>query len=71
MGGGGVEECLKRSLIDNKITNKHCKEEVLELIQESKADIEADPLLHTACLRDIHIYCSHVSKGAKRRTYRR
>ncbi|KAK9511032.1 hypothetical protein O3M35_005681 [Rhynocoris fuscipes] len=66
IGKGEVEECLKQALYNGQISNKLCKQEIIELLNEAKADIHADPLLYKACSRDIEFYCSHIQKGAGR-----
>lgn len=63
---GRVEECLKVALVDGRIMNRACKLEVAGLIEEAKADIHVDPLLHNACVTDIHKYCIDVPQGAGR-----
>lgn len=40
-----------------------------DLIEESKADINVDPLLQRACLLDITKYCDEVPQGAGRRKF--
>lgn len=54
------------ALIDGRITNRACKLEVAGLIEEAKADIHVDPLLHKACVLDIQKYCVDVPQGAGR-----
>ena len=58
---GKVEECLKLQL--NKIRSNKCKREVATLLQEAKADIEVDPLLHKACAKDLAQHCPDVPAG--------
>ncbi|XP_055546541.1 Golgi apparatus protein 1 isoform X1 [Wyeomyia smithii] len=60
---GKVEECLKQAFIEKKLINRACKLEVVELIQEGKADIYADPMLQRACAVDLLKYCSNVQSG--------
>jgi Golgi apparatus protein 1 len=64
-----VEECLKQALSHGSIENRACRLEVAGLIEESKADINVDPLLQRACLLDITKYCDEVPEGAGRREF--
>lgn len=66
---GQVEECLKQALSHGLIENRACRLEVAGLIEESKADINVDPLLQRACLLDITKYCDEVPQGAGRRKF--
>ncbi|XP_067853813.1 Golgi apparatus protein 1 isoform X2 [Heptranchias perlo] len=61
---GQVEECLKINLL--KITVESCKKEVLNMLQESKADIFVDPVLHAACGLDIKHQCASILPGKGR-----
>ncbi|XP_059848581.1 Golgi apparatus protein 1 isoform X1 [Hypanus sabinus] len=61
---GQVEECLKINLL--KITGESCKREVLNMLQESKADIFVDPVLHAACGLDIRHHCASILPGRGR-----
>uniref|UniRef100_A0A4W3HCX1 Golgi apparatus protein 1 n=1 Tax=Callorhinchus milii TaxID=7868 RepID=A0A4W3HCX1_CALMI len=61
---GQVEECLKINLL--KITGEGCKKEVLNMLQESKADIFVDPVLHTACALDLKHQCASILPGKGR-----
>uniref|UniRef100_UPI00398F775A Golgi apparatus protein 1 isoform X2 n=1 Tax=Pristiophorus japonicus TaxID=55135 RepID=UPI00398F775A len=61
---GQVEECLKINLL--KITGDACKKEVLNMLQESKADIFVDPVLHAACGLDIKHQCASILPGKGR-----
>lgn len=65
-GSGAVEECLKVALLNGQITNRVCRLEVAGLIEEAKADIHVDPLLHQACTADISRFCADVPQGAGR-----
>ncbi|KAI5736967.1 hypothetical protein M8J76_008902 [Diaphorina citri] len=60
---GSVEECLKRALVAGKIRDRACREEVAALIEEGRADINVDPLLHAACSLDLTKYCADVAPG--------
>ncbi|XP_067905765.1 Golgi apparatus protein 1-like isoform X2 [Heterodontus francisci] len=61
---GQVEECLKINLL--KILAEPCKKEVLNMLQESKADIFVDPVLHAACGLDIKHQCASIQPGKGR-----
>lgn len=63
---GAVEECLKKALVAGKIRDRACRLEVAGLIEEGKADIHVDPLLHKACSVDLSKYCSDVEPGNSR-----
>jgi len=63
---GQVEECLKVAFSDGRIPNRACRLEVAGLIEEAKADIHVDPLLHRACALDVTKYCIDVPPGAGR-----
>ncbi|CAN0329147.1 Golgi apparatus protein 1 [Lampetra fluviatilis] len=58
---GQVEECLKINL--PKIKSEGCRTEVFNILQESKADVFVDPVLHTACSLDLKHYCGGVAPG--------
>jgi Golgi apparatus protein 1 len=65
---GKVEECLKNQFtLDNKEMKEACRVQVAEMIEESKADINFDPLLQKACAVDVSKYCNMVPQGAGRR----
>lgn len=66
-GKGGTEECLKVALLRGHISSRACKLEVAGLIEEAKADIHVDPLLHKACSVDLNKFCFDVEQGAGRR----
>lgn len=63
IGKGEVEECLKEALKNGQIKNTLCKIEVVELLEESKADVKADPHLYKSCIKDLAQYCSSVAEG--------
>ncbi|CAH1270209.1 GLG1 [Branchiostoma lanceolatum] len=63
---GSVEECLKKKFSEKKITSKMCQTQVLRLLQEGKADIHVDPLLHQSCALDIKHYCAGIPAGEGR-----
>ena len=46
---------------------EECRMQIVDLIEEAKADINADPVLQKACAVDISKYCSDVPQGAGRR----
>lgn len=60
---GKVEECLKNNLLAKKLQTRACMEEVANLIEESQADINVDPVLHNACKIDLLKYCADVQQG--------
>ncbi|CRK92078.1 CLUMA_CG005670, isoform A [Clunio marinus] len=60
---GQVEECLKKQFVNKKIIAKQCKIEIATLIQEEKADIQADPILFNSCTADLLKFCSGVDGG--------
>ncbi|XP_049951626.1 Golgi apparatus protein 1 [Schistocerca serialis cubense] len=61
--GGAVEECLKNAFNKHRISNRECQIEVAGLIEEAKADIHVDPLLHKACGVDVSKFCSDIPQG--------
>jgi Golgi apparatus protein 1 len=68
-GSGQVEECLKLAFNNHRIMDRGCKLEIAGLIEEAKADIHVDPLLHQACGIDVSKYCGDIPQGAGRRKY--
>jgi Golgi apparatus protein 1 len=66
-GSGQVEECLKMAFSNHRIMAPGCKQEIANLIEEAKADIHVDPLLHQACGIDVSKFCGDVPQGAGRR----
>ncbi|ERL89133.1 hypothetical protein D910_06509, partial [Dendroctonus ponderosae] len=60
---GNLEECLKDALINKKIQTPECNVEVANMIEESQADIQVDPLLQQACALDLLQYCSEIAQG--------
>ncbi|CAG9567418.1 unnamed protein product [Danaus chrysippus] len=64
---GQVEECLKNALLNHKIVSAECAQEVVQIIEETEVDIEADPLLERACALDLLKYCKDLEHGAGRR----
>lgn len=62
-----VEACLKKALLDRKIVTIECEREVVQIIEESEVDIEADPLLERACALDLLKHCKDLEHGAGRR----
>nr|XP_022918978.1 Golgi apparatus protein 1 isoform X1 [Onthophagus taurus] len=63
---GTAEECLKNALLKKQIHTKECQDEIVYMIEESQADINADPLLHEACALDLLKYCSEIPQGSGR-----
>nr|CAD7441446.1 unnamed protein product [Timema bartmani] len=66
---GAVEECLKNAFLTGRIIDPGCRLEVANVIEEAKADIHVDPLLHQACGVDVSKFCSDIPQGAGRREY--
>lgn len=67
--GGDVEECLKRKLLDHGIQSPACQVEVANMIEESQADIQVDPILQRTCALDLLKFCDGVPQGGGRRKY--
>ncbi|XP_012286119.1 Golgi apparatus protein 1 [Orussus abietinus] len=64
---GTVEECLKSEFnMGNKEMREQCRLEVVDLIDEARADINVDPFLERACAVDVSKYCSSIPQGAGR-----
>lgn len=66
---GKVEECLKVSYINKNIPTEECKQEVANMIEESKTDIQVDPILKRACAFDLLALCNRIEEGNGRRKY--
>ncbi|XP_045768280.1 Golgi apparatus protein 1 [Maniola jurtina] len=64
---GQVEECLKNALMKHKIVSAECAREVVQIIEETEVDIDADPLLERSCALDLLKYCKDLEHGAGRR----
>ncbi|CAG9121359.1 unnamed protein product [Plutella xylostella] len=64
---GHVQECLKNALLNHKIVSAECAREVVQIIEEASADIDADPLLERSCALDLLQYCKELEHGAGRR----
>lgn len=60
---GDKEECLKDALLNSQIQTPECKVEVANMIEESQADIQVDPLLQQMCALDLLNFCSNVPQG--------
>lgn len=60
---GNVEECLKKALINKKIPTPQCQIEVANMIEESQADIQVDPLLQQVCSIDLLKFCNEIAQG--------
>lgn len=54
------------AFLDGRIDGRACRLEVAGLIEEAKADIHVDPILHNACTPDIKRFCIDVPRGAGR-----
>ncbi|XP_076234853.1 Golgi apparatus protein 1 [Calliopsis andreniformis] len=64
---GAVEECLKMEFnAGNRDMKEECRLEIADLIEQTRADINVDPLLQKACSIDVNKYCSDVPQGAGR-----
>ncbi|KAK2580723.1 hypothetical protein KPH14_011351 [Odynerus spinipes] len=64
---GAVEECLKTEFTaGNKVMREECRLEVADLIGQTRADINVDPILQKACAVDVSKYCSDIPEGAGR-----
>lgn len=63
---GQVEECLKTALMNRQIVSSGCAHEVAGIIEETKVDIGADPLLQRACALDLLKFCRQLEHGAGR-----
>ena len=64
-----VEECLKSAFLGNHIANKACQIEVANMIEESQADINVDPILQQSCAYDLLTFCGGIPQGNSRRKY--
>ena len=64
---GDAEECLKDALLGSRIQTPACKVEVANMIEESQADIQVDPLLQQACALDLLNFCNDIPQGNGRR----
>ncbi|GAB1597551.1 Golgi apparatus protein 1-like [Argonauta hians] len=62
-GKGRISECLKQKLKEGFIIKKMCVKEIARIIYEGSSDIHVDPVLHTACRRDIQVFCQKVEQG--------
>lgn len=56
-----MEECLKISLLTDRIVSGKCKFEVALLMQASKGGIFAKVPFHRACALDFLKYCWHIN----------
>lgn len=52
--------------MNHKIVSAECAREVVQIIEETEVDIEADPLLERACALDLLKYCKDLEHGAGR-----
>lgn len=64
---GDTEECLKDALLNSRIQTPECKVEVANMIEESQADIQVDPLLQQTCALDLLHFCHDIPQGNGRR----
>lgn len=59
-----VEECLKQQFTTKPDRfRKSCQKEMIRLLQEARADVQVDPLLHAACSLDLLYLCDKVQRG--------
>lgn len=42
-------------------------QEIARIVYEGSADIHVDPVLHTACKKDLQVYCENVLPGMGQR----
>ncbi|XP_012945019.1 Golgi apparatus protein 1 [Aplysia californica] len=63
-GHGAVIECLKKNF--HTLRNNDCKTEIAYMIAESRVDVHIDPLLNSACQKELVVLCSSVSQGQGR-----
>ncbi|UJR27806.1 hypothetical protein I4U23_009075 [Adineta vaga] len=61
--GADKEDCLKVLFQQKKIADKACREQVLRVIKEGKADIHVDSVLLVSCQVDIVKFCNDVPLG--------
>lgn len=66
---GDTEECLKDALLNSRIQTPECKVEVANMIEESQADIQVDPLLQQTCALDLLHFCHDIPQGNGRRKW--
>jgi len=64
-GQGAIIECLKRNFA--KLKNGGCKKEVAYMIAESRVDVHIDPLLNSACQKDLITLCGTEPQGMGRK----
>ncbi|XP_052060526.1 Golgi apparatus protein 1-like isoform X2 [Mytilus californianus] len=64
---GEVQQCLMNKFKERLIKNTECKQQIARIIQESEIDINIDPILHTACQKDLHKFCTDVEAGEGRK----
>lgn len=53
-------------MLERKIVSAECAREVVQIIEETEVDIEADPLLERACALDLLKHCKDLEHGAGR-----
>ncbi|XP_076110443.1 Golgi apparatus protein 1-like isoform X3 [Mytilus galloprovincialis] len=64
---GEVQQCLMNKFKERLIKSTECKQQIARIIQESEIDINIDPILHTACQKDLHKFCTDVESGEGRK----
>ncbi len=63
--GVDKEDCLKLLYQKNQITDEECKQQVVRIINEGRADIQIDQDLTSACQADLLKYCNDIPIGKK------
>jgi Golgi apparatus protein 1 len=63
--GADKEDCLKILYQQKKISEKKCREQVLRIIKEGKADIHVDPSLLATCQADVLKFCNDIPMGKR------
>lgn len=58
-----VEDCLKSMYEKKSITDEECKKQIIRIVREGKADIDADQTLSIACRADLNKYCHDTPTG--------
>ncbi|CAF3645191.1 unnamed protein product [Rotaria sordida] len=62
--GGDKEDCLKLLYQKKQLADDGCRQEVMRIIREGRADIHTDSALSTACQFDILKYCNDIPIGS-------
>ncbi|VDI80723.1 golgi apparatus protein 1 [Mytilus galloprovincialis] len=64
---GEVQRCLMNKFKERLIKSTECKQQIARIIQESEIDINIDPILHTACQKDLQKFCTDIESGEGRK----